>query len=66
MDQEYANFALVGCSHKKASKRGLILMNVSQCPGGKVLMGHYETSIELQKRESSVAKTVLSKLLLRN
>jgi len=34
---------------RKATKRGLILMNVSQCPGGKVLMGHYETSIELQK-----------------
>jgi L-asparaginase len=34
---------------KKATKRGLILMNVSQCPGGKVLMGQYETSIELQK-----------------
>lgn len=34
---------------KKAAKRGLILMNVSQCPGGKVVMGHYETSIELQK-----------------
>jgi L-asparaginase len=34
---------------KKAAKNGIILMNVSQCPGGKVVMGHYETSIELQK-----------------
>ncbi len=34
---------------KKASKKGIILMNVSQCPGGKVVMGHYETSMELQK-----------------
>ena len=34
---------------KRASRSGIILMNVSQCPGGKVLMGHYETSIELQK-----------------
>ena len=34
---------------KKATKRGIILMNVSQCPGGKVIMGHYETSSELQK-----------------
>ena len=34
---------------KKATKSGIILMNVSQCPGGKVVMGHYETSMELQK-----------------
>jgi L-asparaginase len=34
---------------KKAARSGLILMNVSQCPGGKVVMGHYETSIALQK-----------------
>jgi L-asparaginase len=34
---------------RRASKSGMILMNVSQCPGGKVLMGHYETSMELQK-----------------
>ena len=34
---------------KKANKNGIILMNVSQCPGGKVVMGHYETSLELQK-----------------
>lgn len=34
---------------KKAAKSGIILMNVSQCPGGKVVMGHYETSMELQK-----------------
>jgi len=34
---------------KKATRRGVILMNVSQCPGGKVVMGHYETSIALQK-----------------
>jgi len=34
---------------RKATKSGIILMNVSQCPGGKVVMGHYETSLELQK-----------------
>jgi L-asparaginase len=34
---------------KRASRRGVILVNVSQCPGGKVTMGHYETSTELQK-----------------
>ena len=34
---------------KKAAKRGVILLNVSQCPGGKVTMGQYETSTELQK-----------------
>lgn len=34
---------------RKACKRGVILMNVSQCQGGKVTMGHYETSLELEK-----------------
>lgn len=34
---------------KKATKKGKILMNVSQCPGGKVQMGQYETSYELIK-----------------
>lgn len=32
---------------RKASDSGTILMNVSQCPGGKVQMGVYETSIAL-------------------
>ena len=34
---------------RKATKKDIILMNVSQCPGGKVVMGHYATSTELQK-----------------
>jgi L-asparaginase len=34
---------------RKATKKGIILMNVSQCPGGKVQMGYYETSFELIK-----------------
>lgn len=34
---------------RKAAKRGIIMMNVSQCPGGRVQMGYYETSLELLK-----------------
>ena len=34
-------------SIRNTAKSGTILMNVSQCPGGKVQMGFYETSIEL-------------------
>ncbi|MCK9412196.1 MAG: asparaginase [Prolixibacteraceae bacterium] len=53
---------------KKATKRGLILMNVSQCPGGKVVMGHYETSIELQKAgvingKDSTVEAAVTKLM---
>ena len=32
---------------KKAIKRGIIVLNVTQCEGGKVLMGQYQTSVEL-------------------
>ncbi len=55
---------------KKATKRGIILMNVSQCPGGKVVMGHYETSSELQKagvisgRDSTVEAAVTKLMFL--
>lgn len=34
---------------RKATRRGVILMNVSQCAGGRVTMGQYETSSELQE-----------------
>jgi L-asparaginase len=34
---------------KKAIKRGLHIVNVTQCSGGSVSMGHYETSIMLKK-----------------
>lgn len=34
-------------SIRNSAKSGTILMNVSQCPGGKVQMGVYETSIAL-------------------
>jgi L-asparaginase len=34
---------------QKATENGLLILNISQCPGGKVVMGHYETSLELQK-----------------
>lgn len=32
---------------RKATERGIVFMNVSQCPGGRVKMGYYETSREL-------------------
>lgn len=34
---------------EKASNRGIIILNVSQCVGGKVMMGKYETSKKLEK-----------------
>jgi L-asparaginase len=32
-----------------AIDRGILLLNISQCPGGRVLQGRYETSRELQR-----------------
>jgi L-asparaginase len=32
----------------KAVKNGLIVVNVTQCPGGSVLMGQYEASLALE------------------
>jgi len=32
----------------QATKRGIVLVNVSQCDGGRVLQGHYQTSSELK------------------
>jgi L-asparaginase len=34
---------------KKAIERGIIIVNISQCPGGRVLQGRYETSKKLQQ-----------------
>jgi len=34
---------------KKAIDRGIVIYNVSQCPGGKVIHGRYATSTQLQK-----------------
>jgi len=34
-------------SIKKAIKQGLIILNVTQCEGGRVVMGQYQTSLEL-------------------
>ena len=34
---------------KKAIERGVIVLNISQCPGGRVLQGRYETSKRLQQ-----------------
>jgi L-asparaginase len=34
---------------KKAIRNNLIILNVTQCQGGRVIMGQYETSVELLK-----------------
>lgn len=34
---------------KQAVNRGVLVLNISQCPGGRVMQGRYETSKELQK-----------------
>jgi L-asparaginase len=34
---------------KKAIERDIIIVNISQCPGGRVLQGRYETSKKLQQ-----------------
>ncbi len=34
---------------KEAIKKGIQIVNVTQCVSGSVIMGHYETSIELEK-----------------
>lgn len=34
---------------KQAVKKDIIILNITQCQGGRVAMGQYETSIELQK-----------------
>jgi L-asparaginase len=34
---------------KKAIDRGVIVLNISQCPGGRVLQGRYETSRRLEQ-----------------
>lgn len=33
---------------KKARKKGIIIINVSQCPGGRVIQGRYGTSTQLE------------------
>lgn len=37
---------LISCI-KKAIKKGIIVLNITQCEGGRVMMGQYETSMEL-------------------
>jgi L-asparaginase len=34
---------------EQAIAKGLLVLNISQCPGGRVIQGRYETSRELQK-----------------
>lgn len=34
---------------KAAVQRGVIILNISQCPGGMVIQGKYQTSMELQQ-----------------
>lgn len=37
---------LINCI-KRAIKKGILILNITQCEGGQVVMGQYETSIEL-------------------
>ena len=37
---------LINCI-KKAIKNGMVVLNITQCEGGRVIMGQYETSLEL-------------------
>ena len=37
---------LIGCI-KRAIKKGIVVLNITQCEGGRVIMGQYETSLEL-------------------
>ncbi len=37
---------LISCI-KKAIKKGIVVLNITQCEGGRVMMGQYETSLEL-------------------
>lgn len=37
---------LINCI-KKAIKNGIVVLNITQCEGGRVIMGQYETSLEL-------------------
>jgi L-asparaginase len=39
---------LISCI-KKAIKRNIVVLNVTQCEGGRVSMGQYETSLDLKK-----------------
>jgi L-asparaginase len=34
---------------KKAIKKGIFIINVTQCSGGSVSLGHYDTSVQLKK-----------------
>jgi L-asparaginase len=34
---------------KKAIKKGIVILDVTQCVGGAVILGHYETSLQLKK-----------------
>jgi L-asparaginase len=34
---------------KKAVKNGIVILDVTQCVGGAVILGHYETSLQLKK-----------------
>jgi len=37
---------LINCI-KRAIKKGVVVLNITQCEGGRVIMGQYETSLEL-------------------
>lgn len=43
------NFAWFSETIKKSIEKGTVIVNVSQCAGGKVEMGKYQTSVDIQK-----------------
>ena len=51
-------------SLKKAIKNGLHIVNVTQCSGGGVLLGHYETSEKLQKMQIINGKDITTEAAL--
>ena len=42
-----------------AIKNGIHIINVTQCSGGAVMMGHYETSSRLKKMQVKMAFSVM-------
>jgi len=54
---------------KRAIENGIIIVNISQCPGGRVLQGRYETSRKLQQigvisGADMTTETAVTKLML--
>ena len=51
---------------KQAIEKGVYIVNVTQCSGGSVIMGAYETSTQLKELGLISGVTILPKQLLQN